>query len=120
MSLLAFFYSCSSSKFDRTFETMYKQDFKMAYFKNCLKYRFHNNEIIILNELDGSGWYEPLIGTATYSFLDSLAFERNANRALQVERCLIIPKGNPIYEDCLCDYNSKWLDKLAVKKYKEE
>lgn len=95
----------------------------MFYFTNCLKYGFNNNEIKILNSLDGSGMTEPILGNV-YKSIDSLAFKKNRERidvSVNSSNSTSKAEGStePIYFNCLCDYNSKWLLLEAKKFYKK-
>src|SRR5690606_15189583 len=114
--------SCSSLRYEKRYKKAYVQEFKIAYFKNCLKYGFTNNEIKVLNNLDGSRMTEPILGTKVYKHIDSLAFKKNRERIdLSVNSRTSIAEGStePIYFNCLCDYNSKWLLLEAKKNYKK-
>lgn len=115
--------SCSSLRYEKQYKQVYIQDFKMFYFTNCLKYGFNNNEINILNNLDGSGMTEPILGANVYKSIDSLVFKKNRERInLSVSNSTSKAEGatEPIYFNCLCDYNSKWLLLEAKKFYKHQ
>lgn len=115
--------SCSSLRYEKQYKNDYLQEFKMAYFKNCLKYGFKNNEIKILNSLDGSVMTEPILGTNVYKSIDSLVLKKNRERIdLSVSSSTSKAEGSaePVYFNCLCDYNSKWLLLEAKKFYKQQ
>ena len=98
---------------EEDYKQIYLNEFKLFYFKSCLKHGFDNNESIkALNNIDNSGYAEPILGM-TYLTIDSLAkFEYKKMYRAEGE-VAEGAEGMHVYSTCLTAYTSKWLDSLA-------
>lgn len=98
-------------------------EFKLRYFEACLEKGFDNEQIHYLNGLDKSGMSERILALDNYVFIDSLAFKttRDVEKVSSMAGGQIAEgsEGKHVYSECLSNYQSKWLDKLAKKKYRE-
>ena len=113
----SFLFSCSTIRNSAKEEDIYIKEFKFAYFAGCLKHGFDNsNEIRKLLEIDKSGYGELILGEK-YFFIDSLA--RITAKKIKLDSLNSIGKvaegteGKQVFSECLCNYNSKWLDSIA-------
>ncbi len=110
-------FSCKSSK-EITRE---EKVFKYYYFKSCLKYGFNkSDEIIKILSQDKSYNSDFALGLRNYKFLDSLAqkevikIKQDSIKSLTTAHKSA--QGKRVFEKCLCDFNSKWLDSITAFK----
>jgi hypothetical protein len=109
---------------DKNFREAYIDEYKIFYFKRCLKFGFDNSkEINAALSKDGSGMSEPILGNA-YQFIDSLAIQ-TSKEIIQdsIDRIGQVAEGGggrAILYKCICNYNSKELDALARDSYQKQ
>nr|WP_315175382.1 hypothetical protein [uncultured Flavobacterium sp.] len=110
-------FSCSTTRTTQENKNIYIDEFKLKYFAGCLKHGFDNsNEIRKLLEIDKSGYGELILGEK-YFFIDSLA--RITAKKIKLDSLNSIGRkaegsaGKHVFSECLCNYNSKWLDSIA-------
>ncbi|RZJ66556.1 MAG: hypothetical protein EOO50_09290 [Flavobacterium sp.] len=114
--------ACASQKDRKSDKEIFVYEFKIHYFKKCLKYGFGDSpEIQRILALDKSGYSEPVLGML-YIEIDSLAKKRAMYYKLldinSTKEHTGASKKERVLSNCLCDYNSKWLDSIIKKKYK--
>ena len=123
-ALLVFiFFGCSFKDNKTTIKSIYIEEFKIAYFRSCLKYSFNNSkEINNLLHIDRSGYGEPILGNG-YFLIDSLskiALKKIQQDSIQsLGRVAEGSQGKKVFSNCLKGYNSKWLDSIANAEYKK-
>ncbi|TRX29907.1 hypothetical protein FNW52_20470 [Flavobacterium sp. ZT3R18] len=112
-----FLFSCSTIRNSKKDKDIYIEEFKFAYFAACLNHGFDNSkEIKKLFEIDKSGYGELILGEK-YFFVDSLA--RITAKKIKLDSLNSIGRkaegsdGKHVFSECLCTYNSKWLDSIA-------
>lgn len=117
--LYILFISCSSSiPQEKKYKQVYIEEFKLVYFKACLKNSFDNEAIRYLNNIDRSGMTEPILGTRVYAMIDSLS-KITISKDYKYGEVAEGAEGKHIYSECLRIYQSKWLDSIAQTEYKK-
>lgn len=101
----------------------YVTQFRLRYFEACLAKGFDNDEIRYLNGLDKSGMSDRILALEDYQYIDSLAFRttRNVEQVSSLTGGQIAEgsEGKHVYSQCLENYQSTWLNKLAKKRFKK-
>lgn len=97
------------------------REYKLQYFKACLKNGFNKNAAIrqLLQE-DVSGYSESILGN-NYRRIDSLSLitvaKIKSDSASSIGRRAEGSEGKRVFSKCLCQYNSRWLRSAASKAY---
>ena len=114
---------CSAERRAFSAKNVYKETFKQTYYLACLKYGFNNSpEINKLLKEDKSGFGELILGEQ-YFYIDSLA--RMAAERMKDDSVRTAGKraegadGKRVFSTTLHDYNSKWLNTLAKKAWRD-
>lgn len=114
--------SCAPSMQQR-YKQAYLDEFKLVYFKSCLKNGFDNDQINYLNQTDKSGMTEPILGTNVYGIIDnhSRLTANKAHKQSSIEAGIPVEaQGIHLYAECLDAYTSKWLDSMARAEHKKQ
>ena len=124
--VIAIMISCTNQKEIAANKEIYVKEFKLMYFQQCLRHGYDNSIAIkeILNT-DKSNYGEPIL-VGLHPLIDSLARTKREKTILQsnIEEKKGKHYGGTLSEhiiaNCLCEYNSKWLDAIVKSEYKKQ
>lgn len=121
---LLFLFSCSTIRNSKKNKDIYIEEFKFTYFAGCLNHGFDNSkEIKKLFEIDKSGSGELILGDK-YLLIDSLtrvtAKKIKLDSLNSIGRVAEGSEGKHVFSECLCKFNSKWLDSIAKSEYRKQ
>lgn len=117
---------CKSARNSTSQKAMYKSiyidQFKLTYFRQILRKGYNNSEAIqeILS-LDNSGFTEPILTQDDYKLIDSLTTADNERMKIdstEGDRRAEGAQGKRPLDFTLDRLNSKWLDSIANRRYK--
>jgi hypothetical protein len=115
---------CGTVKSERRqFKEVYIDQFKLTYFRKLLTASFNHSEAVKnLIEFDRSGFTEPVLTGKDYNFIDSLVYLDNqvlvADSIRSIGTVAEGAEGKHVFNFILTKMQSKWLDRLAYKRYK--
>jgi hypothetical protein len=118
--------NCKSIKNSKSEKAMYKSiyidQFRLTYFRKILMKSFNNsNEIKEILKKDHSGFTEPILTESDYEFIDSLTKSDNEKMIIDSSfgnKRAEGSQGKRPFGYILEKINSKWLDSIAKKRYK--
>ncbi|HEY0066675.1 MAG TPA: hypothetical protein VGB46_04920 [Flavisolibacter sp.] len=106
------------------FKEVYISQFKLTYFRKILAAGFNHSEAVKdLIRFDRSGFTEPVLSEHDYRLIDSLVYLDNQymvkDSASSIGTVAEGAQGKHVLGYILNRLESKWLDRLATRRYKQ-
>ena len=108
----------------KQFKEVYTSEFKLTYFRKLLLAGFNNSESVKdLVRSDRSGFTEPVLSEYDHRLIDSLVYLDNQymahDSASSIGTVAEGGEGKHVLGYILNRLESKWLDSLATRRYKQ-
>lgn len=108
----------------KQFKEIYISQFKLTYFRKLLLQGFNNSEAVKeLIHFDRSGFTEPVLSEYDYRLIDSLVHLDNQylvkDSTSSIGTVAEGAEGKHVLGYILNKLESKWLDRLATRRYKQ-